>query len=199
MIKIIIDKISNFFIEGLENKTPQQCIAVKNGVEILLLNLPKTVLLFLIAYWMNMLFPVIVCMCAYGALRMYSFGIHLSHDMSCAAWGFLIYIGGTYFALHINIYHVVRIATYIICFLLLLKYAPAGMKPRPIGAKQYIPLKAMTILILMILIAVSTVLQIFHKTVYANIILIAIISQTINILPFTYKIFGKEWIECLKD
>ena len=57
----------------------------------------------------------------------------------------------------------------------------------------------MTILILMILIAVSTVLQIFHKTVYANIILIAIISQTINILPFTYKIFGKEWIECLKD
>ena len=102
-MKIIIDKISNFFIEGLEYKTPQQCIAVKNGVEILLLNLPKTVLLFLIAYWLNMLFPVIVCMCAYGALRMYSFGIHLSHDISCAAWGFLIYIGGTYFALHINI------------------------------------------------------------------------------------------------
>ena len=42
-------------------------------------------------------------------------------------------------------------------------------------------------------------LQIFHKTIYANIILIAIISQTINILPFTYKIFKKEWIECLKD
>lgn len=29
MMKIIVDKISNFFIEGLEYKTPQQCIAVK--------------------------------------------------------------------------------------------------------------------------------------------------------------------------
>ncbi len=198
-MKIIVDKISNFFIEGLEYKTPQQCLAVKNGVEILLLNLPKTVLLFLIAYWLNMLLPVIVCMCAYGALRMYSFGIHLSHDMSCATWGFLIYIGGTHLALHINISNVVRIVIYVICFLLFLKYAPAGMKPRPIGAKQYIPLKAMTILILMILIAVSTVLQIFHKTIYANIILIAMVSQVINVLPFTYKIFRKEWIECLKD
>ena len=198
-MKIIIDKISNFFIEGLEYKTPQQCLAVKNGVEILLLNLPKTVLLFLIAYWLNMLLPVIVCMCAYGALRMYSFGIHLSHDMSCAIWGFLIYIGGTHLALHINISNVVRIVIYVICFFLFLKYAPAGMKPRPIGAKQYIPLKAMTMLILMILIAVSTVLQIFHKTIYANIILIAMVSQVINVLPFTYKIFRKEWIECLKD
>ena len=42
-------------------------------------------------------------------------------------------------------------------------------------------------------------LQIFHKTVYANIILIAMVSQVINVLSFTYKIFGKEWIECLKD
>ncbi len=198
-MKIIVDKISDFFIEGLEYKTPQQCLAVKNGVEILLLNLPKTVLLFLIAYWLNMLLPVIVCMCAYGALRMYSFGIHLSHDMSCAIWGFLIYIGGTHLALHINISNVVRIVIYVICFFLFLKYAPAGMKPRPIGAKQYIPLKAMTMLILMILIAVSTVLQIFHKTIYANIILIAMVSQVINVLPFTYKIFRKEWIECLKD
>ncbi len=198
-MKIIVDKISDFFIEGLEYKTPQQCLAVKNGVEILLLNLPKTVLLFLIAYWLNILLPVIVCMCAYGALRMYSFGIHLSHDMSCAIWGFLIYIGGTHLALHINISNVVRIVIYVICFFLFLKYAPAGMKPRPIGAKQYIPLKAMTILILMILIAVSTVLQIFHKTIYANIILIAMVSQVINVLPFTYKIFRKEWIECLKD
>lgn len=146
-----------------------------------------------------MLLPVIVCMCAYGALRMYSFGIHLSHDMSCAIWGFLIYIGGTHLALHINISNVVRIVIYVICFFLFLKYAPAGMKPRPIGAKQYIPLKAMTMLILMILIAVSTVLQIFHKTIYANIILIAMVSQVINVLPFTYKIFRKEWIECLKD
>ena len=191
-MKIIVDKISDFFIEGLEYKTPQQCLAVKNGVEILLLNLPKTVLLFLIAYWLNMLLPVIVCMCAYGALRMYSFGIHLSHDMSCAIWGFLIYIGGTHLALHINISNVVRIVIYVICFFLFLKYAPAGMKPRPIGAKQYIPLKAMTMLILMILIAVSTVLQIFHKTIYANIILIAMVSQVINVLSFTYKIFGKE-------
>ena len=198
-MKIIVDKISDFFIEGLEYKTPQQCLAVKNGVEILLLNLPKTVLLFLIAYWLNMLLPVIVCMCAYGALRMYSLGIHLSHDMSCAIWGFLIYIGGTHLALHINISNVVRIVIYVICFFLFLKYAPAGMKPRPIGAKQYIPLKAMTMLILMILIAVSTVLQIFHKTIYANIILIAMVSQVINVLPFTYKIFRKEWIECLKD
>ena len=42
-------------------------------------------------------------------------------------------------------------------------------------------------------------LQIFHKTIYANIILIAMVSQVINVLPFTYKIFRKEWIECLKD
>lgn len=198
MIKILIDKISNFFIEGLEEKTPQKCLAVKNGVEIVLLNLPKTILLFLLAYCMNMVFPVMVCMGAYGALRTYSFGIHLSHDISCAAWGFLIYIGGTYLGLHINISNTVRIMIYILCFLLFLKYAPAGMKPRPIGAKQYIPLKAMSIFVLIILIAVSAALQMVNKVVYANIIFIAIISQTINILPLTYKIFRKEWLECLK-
>ena len=35
-------------------------------------------------------------------------------------------------------------------------------------------------------------LQIFQKTIYANIILIAMVSPVINVLSFTYKIFGKE-------
>lgn len=162
------------------------------GLSLLTINIFKTIILLLLATYLGILKYTVVYMLCIIALRHFSFGIHLNNGFACLVWGLVDYIGGIYLAKYLNMGIVIRVIFFIISFYLMYLYAPAGTGRRPIGKKQYKPLKENTLVVLSILFILSIILAHKQQTIYANVLSIAMVSQTINVLPITYTIFKME-------
>lgn len=171
----------------LDEDNPSRDMA-RYGIYIFYINALKTLVLLLIALVSGMLQQVILFALPYAALRLFSFGVHLKTPLACTVLGLVYYLGGTALAMYIDIPLSLHIAICCICFICFLFYAPAETKKRPIPQRQRKPFKIKALTVLSVLMALAAYLSASGYPVCRNLILIATVCQTVNILPLTYKI-----------
>lgn len=187
----LIRKLTCFFKQGLEENNKEKIEELEYGISVAVQNLLKTLLLIVLIVYLKIFWYVAVFMAAYSLLRIFSFGIHVRSSIICTIWGLLNYIGGAFLAMNIRISIFISTIIFVLCFILLWLYAPAGTEARPIGTKQYGRLKLRTLTMLTLLFTVSLILKILGEVIYYNIIVLSMAAQTINVLPITYKIFNE--------
>jgi len=196
-------KGANYLIEFLATKTTAALAPKLNcepgsaihdklsyGTQIFYLNTIKMLLLLAIALTLGILPYVLVFVAAYVALRITSFGIHLSNSMLCTLVGLVYYLGSAYIALNINISLAVKIVLLILSVICFVAYAPAETKKCPIPAHQRKILRTKTLRTLAIVICIVFALH-YHFPVYSSLVFLAVVCQAVNLLPITYKIFGE--------
>lgn len=188
-MKVVIDKLTMFFADGLKDQSNKNIEELRYGIESAFVNIPKTIILLVITYYLGILEKTLLIALFYGFIRLFSFRIHLKNGLGCTIWGLFIYIGGAYLVEYISLDITVYIIVFIFCFIMYFLYAPSGTEDRPIGRKQYKIGKILTLVV----ISVEFILAIFlgNKT-YINIAIISIFAQMLNILPITYKIFKQK-------
>ena len=124
----------------------------------------------------------------YGIIRLTGFGVHAKKSWHCWVTSLLMFIGIPILISIISVNKNIIFITYLICMILMLKYAPADTEKRPLINKNKRTLyKVLTLLITFIYLILSLMLknQIIINTLYMSIIL-----ETIQILPITYKLYG---------
>jgi len=151
----------------------------------------KTLLLVIVALILGILPYVAVFALAYGALRVYSFGVHLNNSFLCTAIGFVFYLGSVYLSLYVDIPLWARIALLIVVTVGFAIYAPAQTKKRPIPEHQSKVLKRKSLIVLAIVVVVVFALHL-PFSVFSSLVLMAAVCQTVNLLPTTYKIFNED-------
>ena len=144
-------------------------------------------LLFLLAFLLGVPQYVAVFAIAYGALRIFSFGVHLESSLLCTLIGLIYYLGSTYLSLSFIIPLAIKIVLLILCLGAFVVYAPAQTKKRPISPKQKSLLKTKSLCVLSVVSLLVFILRLYP--VYSNLLCMAVFCQTINLLPITYKLF----------
>lgn len=186
------EKILNTFMNNIKKNKPnlneEELEVIEYGLEGLYLTTVKIIVILLLSIILNIFKYTVLMILFYNIVRFFAFGLHAKNSNSCLVTSLLLFIGGPYLALYLNISLPIKVILSIICLILIIIYAPADTEKRPlINAKKRKRFKILSII-------TSTILTFFiiylHDNYLSNFMLIGFIEATIMILPVTYKLYG---------
>ena len=185
--------MSDFFIDKLTAwlKTDEfddyDTEILRYGITATFLNLPKTILLIFICKKIKLLKPLLLLFVFYGTIRGYSRGIHAKTPLGCFIAGTLNYLGMAYLSKVITIPQKIYNAIFAYCFCVYLKYAPSGTEVNPVYKDQIKPLKIKSLFIILLYFFIG-----LKKGLVRNIVALSVLSQSIFIIPLTYKLANQK-------
>ncbi len=184
--KIIDSSIE--LIKKNKNYDEEQLEIIAYGLEGIYLTITKMVILFLLAYLLNIVKEFVILLITFNIIRSQAFGIHASKSIYCLISSTLLFIGGTLICKYIVLPYWLIIICAIICDICLFLYAPADTYKRPIVNKK--KRKRFKILSFVLGIIYTILLIIYKDSFISNYLIIGMINSVIMILPITYKIFN---------
>lgn len=177
-------------IKRKENYSNIKLLEIKYGLENIYIFITKTIVIFLIAYILSIFKNLLIIMIFYTILRLTAFGVHAKKSWHCWISSILIFIGIPILSTFITIPKNICLIISILCLILLLIYAPADTEKRPIVNKK----RRMIYKIITSITALCYILLfVFTNDFLANSIFIALVIETIMVLPITYIIFNLKY------
>lgn len=177
--KTIVNNVKNIDEDKLE--------IINYGLESIYLTVVKIIIIFGLSLALGIFKEVIIMLFSYNIIRYFAFGLHAPNSTSCLITSIILFIGGAYFSMYINISLQLKIILSIISIILVYIYAPADTEKRPlINIKKRKKYKFLSIFVSII---IGLVLIIFHNHFISNFLLIGLLEEVIMILPITYKLY----------
>jgi accessory gene regulator B len=161
------------------------------GMEIILHNIPKLVLMVSVAALLGILLHTVITWFAFACIRRYASGLHASNGITCTLMTLLMFVAAP-FALQVT-YVDISVAVLLLMFALigfaLYLYAPADTAARPIlGEKKRARLKKKTVTSSIIVLALTLVF--LDEAFYGHVVLGAS-YVVLTVLPLAYRILGR--------
>lgn len=171
------------------NKEGLELQKMKLGLEIILINISKFIVIFSLAIYFNLLKEIAIMLCSFGCTRRVSFGLHAKSSMACTVLSLMSFILGAYFSYYIKINDFMVFIGFVFINFLLFKYAPADTENHPLlGQALRKKLKRQSVFTGGFLMIIALILP---STVVKTLILLGTSFQVISILPITYKILHR--------
>ncbi len=190
--KSIMEKVATGVTRKINKHLNKEGIELKKmqlGMEVLLINISKFIIIFSLAYILGLLKEAIFMSLIFGSLRKNAFGLHAENSIVCTSTTSLIFLGGPYISSYMQINNYMVVIIFAILNLLIYIYSPADTEKHPIlGKKLRAKLKkkaVITGIILMIITLMCT------SYIIKSMIIIAVTAEVITILPITYKILNR--------
>ena len=159
---------------------------IRYGLEGIYLTIVKLVILLALAIILNIERLFLINLVFFNILRFFAFGVHARNSTQCLITSTVMFIIFPMLSTSIDFPLPVQIIIASICVLLFLLYAPADTHKRPQKnrkKRQFRKAFAVTI-------AIIYVLLIIMLKDLNQIILCSLMTETIMILPITYRILG---------
>ena len=153
------------------------------GIWATFLNLPKTILVIYAAKKLKLLKPLMLIFLFYGMIRNYSRGIHAKTPWACFVAGTINYLGMAYLSTVLRVPQKVYHAIFAFCFVVYYRYAPSGTEVNTVYKDQIKPMKIRSLLTVLVYYFVG-----LKNGLIRNVVMLSLLSQSISILPMTYKI-----------
>lgn len=161
---------------------------LRYGLECFYNFLTKAIVLIILAITFNILPEILLLAFAHWALRLFGFGIHMKTTLECWFTTIPLYIGGGLFIKYGYFPSYISYSIMITGMILFLLFAPADTPARPlIRKKKRKRAKVFANIILLIFIILYFITT---NIIYKNVIVYAIILESISINPITYKLFS---------
>jgi accessory gene regulator B len=158
-------------------------------MEILLRNIPKLILMIVFAVVLGILPLTLATWLPFAFIRRYASGLHAGSDFSCTIVSLLMFVAAPFALQGFIINEIILLCSFVVMGLGFYKYAPADTVARPIiGAKKRARLKKQTVLVFVLIFAVTLAFQ--NEMLYGYIAL-GCLYALIVILPLTYKILKR--------
>lgn len=181
--------VINYCMKSIEKNNKYDEIKlqeIKYGLEAIYLNISKFIVYFTINAILGTFLEGIIFLILYIPLRSFSFGFHAKNSLTCwilSAIGFVII---PYISTIVTFNFISKIIIIIYSLTIYLLFSPADTPARPIINKEYrLKLKKYTLITVMI----YCILIILIELNITNLIILALIYQSIMITPYFYKIF----------
>ena len=193
----MIEKICDMLMNRVKKKMPEvdeeRAEVIRYGFELLIGEVPKMIIIFLIALVLGklkyFLFSIMI-ICPY---RAFSGGIHFKTHIACVISTTLLYIGNVYLSelFELNNWYIkitIIIILYLYSISMILLYAPADTDYVPILRKRDRKLgKIKSIMWVTLILGISFFIK--NPTI-VNMCIIGIFIQTLTIMKISYKIFN---------
>lgn len=187
-----LHNISANIVEKINRYTQKEGVELQKmifGMEILLHNIPKLVLMFAVAILLGILPQTFVTWLSFALVRRYASGLHASNSITCTITTILMFVLVPYMVqnIYINILHFSIIFGIIILVLHL--YAPADTQANPIIGES--KRKRLRKSALISSISIFLITSILIEETYRIYIAFGAIYAGILILPITYKLLKR--------
>ena len=186
MKEIIINKAMNY-IKKKGNYSEEKLAEIKYGLSTLYINITKTIVIFTLDYFLEIIKELLLILLFYGLLRLTGFGLHAKKSWQCWIGSLFTFLLLPFLvkALTINIY--IRIIISILSIIFIAIYAPADTEKRPLIRKNR---RILYKIICTITAIILTIYSFYIKnTLIQNSILFSLMLECIMISPLSYKIF----------
>lgn len=187
MKKMIINYAMNL-IEKNGNYDEEKLSIIKYGLEGLYLTITKLIIIFLLAYLLNIFKEMIIFLLIYNIIRTTSFGLHATKSWICLITSTLIFIGFPIICKHIYLTKYFKVALGLILILFIYKNSPADTHKRPIVNKnRRLFFKYISTFIAIIFVYSSILI---NDNFISNCLIFSLFVQSFMIAPSVYKLFN---------
>ena len=184
-------KIMNYtmnIIKKSGNYDEDKLAIIRYGLEGLYLTISKIVVIFLLAYILNILKEVIIFLLIYNVIRTTSFGLHATKSWICLLSSTLIFICFPFICKYIYLTNNIRVILGLILTLFIYKNSPADTHKRPIvNPKRRLFFKYSSTFIAIIFIFCSILI---NDNFISNCFIFSLFVQSFMIAPSVYKLFN---------
>ena len=169
-------------------KNEEELEIIEYGLEAIYLTFTKIIIILLLSIVLDIFKETLLMILFYNVIRLFAFGLHAKNSITCLIMSIILFIGGTYLSIYVNIPIILKIILSITCIVLIIIYAPADTEKRPlINEKKRKRFKILSIITSLI---ITFLIVYFNDNYLSNFMLIGMIESTIMILPITYKLYG---------
>ncbi len=188
--KKLIDKLAAKLNQNL-NKEGLELKKMKLGLEIVLINASKFLVVFIISAYLNLFKEALLMVVVFGSLRKSAFGIHAKSSLICTINTLGMFVGGAYISQNIKLNNYTVLGAFLIMNLLMYKYAPADTENHPLpGKKLRKQLKKQTVITGVLITFIALLVP---SPLVKALMTLASSFAVINILPVTYKILNRRY------
>ena len=164
---------------------------LRYGLEGIYLTITKMIILVILSCILGIFEEFICVTLLFNIIRYTGFGFHAEKSYQCLLFSIFNFIVIPYISLHINFSNTVIYGSCGICILHYLLFAPADTKKRPLPNKKKRVIRK--IITVMIGIVYTMLIILFNSEYWTDILLSALIIQTIIISPLTYWVFKEPY------
>ena len=188
----VIHSWSAAWVNNLNRHANKEGIELKKmilGMEILLHNMPKMVLMMAIAVYLSILPQTLVTWLSFIVIRRNSGGLHAGNSITCTIMTLLMFVAVPYALTEIQIGIGAFLLIFAVIGLGLYRYSPSDTAARPIiGKKKRARLKKGAVAACVFILALGLLLR--NEMLY-GLFTAGALYALIAVLPFTYKILGE--------
>lgn len=167
--------------------TKEEIEIMEYGLETIYLTVTKSVVIFALAYLLDVFVEMFLLLISYNIIRSQAFGLHASKSIYCLISSIIFLVLGAFICKHIVMPWELMVVIALVCDVCLLLYAPADTHKRPlINAKRRKKWKLFSFLLGIIY---TILIIVFRDYSIINYLLFGMIEAVLMILPLTYKIF----------
>jgi len=159
------------------------------GLEIVLHNVPKLILLVVVSNFMGILPHSTITWLSFACIRRYASGLHARNSITCTVMTLLMFAAIPYALQDMYLYGEILILIFVVISLMLYKFAPADTASRPILGKRKrakLKVKAVASSIFLLILTI-----IFSTESFYVLTAVGAIYAVIAILPCTYFILRR--------
>lgn len=192
----MIDKICDKLMKRIRAKMPEvndeRAEVIKYGLELIIGELPKMFLLFIIAWLLGIFKYALISFAIILPYKLVSGGVHLKTHIGCILGTSLLYCGNVFISKYINITDIknqIIFSAIILTFAIIMisLYAPADTENVPIlRKKERAKKKIISYIIVTAMIIISFLVK---DRVISNMFRVGVLLQSIMINKLTYNIF----------
>lgn len=158
------------------------------GLEGIYLTITKLIVIFTLAFLLNIFKEIILLLIIFNVIRYFGFGIHAKKSSECLISSIIFFIIIPYICLNEFVTIKILKTISIIGIISFIPFAPADTKKRPFyNKKKKIIRKVLTIIVGITYIICAIIIQ---DLTISKLFLMAIIIQAIIVNPITYKIMN---------
>ena len=190
MIDTICDRLTLRIRKKMPEINDERAEVIHYGLQLLIGEIPKTLILLLIAYFLGVFKLTLLVVLIVTPYRMVSGGAHFTTHIECILATSLFYIGNAFISKHMTLskqsLYIIVLLTFLFAIYAITKYAPADTEAVPIlRSKERRIKKVLSYIIMTVMLIIATIIQ---NRVVSNILLIATILQTFSLTRVMYKI-----------
>ncbi len=180
-----------FKINKYSNKEGLELQKMKLGLEILLINISKFFMIFVISAIFNLVNESLLMLLVFASIRRNAFGLHSKSSIVCTSISVIMFVFGSYLSYYLKFNNYTVFTVFVIINILLYKYAPADTEHHPLlGCTLRTKLRKESLLTGMLLMLLALIIP---SSVIKTLITLATSFEVIGILPITYNLLKRRY------
>ncbi len=191
MKEVFLNHTMNFIDANQKGLTDEDKEKLAYGLEGIYLTITKMVIILLIALLLGFLKEFIIALILFNIIRFPGFGFHASKSIVCLISSTVLILGLPYLFSNIVIPLNIKIILCIVSIITFIIFAPADTHKRPLTNKKKRTIRKICTCLLALI--YSAIVIIFNNYEISNLLLAALVIETVLVSPIMYLLFGESY------